>query len=137
MQGLLGSKLLELPVRLHGIALGRPLDLLLDGEGRRVVGIYVVCGDDAERFLPLAAAVFGADEIGVETALAVIDDADFYRKRGRTLAELKGSGVDESGVGVGVLEDVVVAADGTVTHLVLDGGRRLPLGDETRLAAAA
>ncbi len=48
-----GDELLAMPVRLHGIQLGRPVDLLLDRDARRVVGLDVLCGDGVHRFLPL------------------------------------------------------------------------------------
>ena len=41
-----GDELLALPVRLHGIQLGRPIDLLLDRDARRAVGLDVFCGDE-------------------------------------------------------------------------------------------
>ena len=44
---------LQLPVRLHGIPLGRPTDLLLDLDLRHVLGFVVRCGDESVRFLPL------------------------------------------------------------------------------------
>ena len=47
------DELLRLPVRLHGIQLGRPVDVLLDAEAWRVVGLDVLCGDEVHRFLPL------------------------------------------------------------------------------------
>ena len=59
------DELLRLPVRMHGIQLGRPVDVLLDPDGRRVVGLDVLCGDEVHRFLPLAAAELAAEEIGV------------------------------------------------------------------------
>jgi uncharacterized protein YrrD len=133
MRGLTGSQLLGLPVRLHGIELGRPVDLLLDHEGRRVVGIELVCGDQAHRFLPLAAASVADDQVVVDSAFTVIDDASFYRKRGRTLATLRGVPVEHAGAVVGTFSDVVVGAHGAVDELVLDGERRLPFDDATVL----
>jgi hypothetical protein len=53
MRELSGDALLALPVRLHGIQLGRPVDLLLDREAVRVVGLDVRCGD--EEHCPLTA----------------------------------------------------------------------------------
>ena len=57
MSELSGDAILSLPVRLHGIELGRPVDLLLDRESLRVVGLDVLCGDEVHRFLPLPTAV--------------------------------------------------------------------------------
>ena len=81
---------LSLPVRLHGIQLGRPVDALVDPEVDRLLGFEVICGDEAQRFLPFAVARVGVDEIALESALTLIDerDLDFYRRRSRRLSEL-------------------------------------------------
>jgi hypothetical protein len=82
--------LLSLPVRLHGIQLGRPVDALVDPNVDRLLGFEVICGDDARRFLPFSVARLGPDEIALESALTLIDerDLDFYRRRSRRLSEL-------------------------------------------------
>ena len=54
MRGLKGEELLRLPVCFNGIELGRPVDVLLDRQASRAVGLEVVCGNDERRFLPLA-----------------------------------------------------------------------------------
>ena len=64
MKELTGAELLALPVRLHGIQLGRPVDLLLDRDTLRTVGLDVLCGDEVHRFLPLPTASVSDDEIG-------------------------------------------------------------------------
>src|SRR3989442_11425666 len=103
MRGRPLSELLSLPVRMHGIPLGRPADALLDQEAARVVGFELVCGDGARRFLPWAVAEVRADEIAVRSALALLDERDlaFYRERTRPLAALG-------------LADPCVDEDGTV-----------------------
>lgn len=85
------SALLSLPVRLHGIQLGRPVDVLIDERGERVVGLEVLCGDGARRFLPFAVARIRPDEIAVESALMLLDerDLDYYRARTRRLAQTR------------------------------------------------
>ena len=90
MRGRPLPELLSLPVRMHGIPLGRPVEALLDEEAVRVVGFELVCGDGAHRFLPWAVADLRADEIAVGSALALLDERDlaFYRGRTRTLAAL-------------------------------------------------
>lgn len=84
------SELLELPVRLHGIQLGRPVDALVDLKDDRLIGFEVLCGDEAKRFLPFAVARVRETEIAVESALTLIDerDLDFYLRRSRRLSEL-------------------------------------------------
>ncbi len=112
--------LLGLPVRLNGIALGRPADLVVDLEGMRAVGLEVACPDASTRFLPLAAARLREDEIEVGSPLLLLDDDRFYRERGRKLASLRGLPVERSRRHVGVLADVVVGADGAITSLLVD-----------------
>ena len=96
------SSLLALPVRLHGIQLGRPVDVLVDARGERVVGLEVLCGDGARRFLPFTVARIRPDEIAVESALMLLDERDleYYRARTRRLADamLVDARIDERGV---------------------------------------
>jgi len=84
------AELLELPVRLHGIQLGKPLDALVDLQDDRLIGFELLCGDEAKRFLPFSVARVRDEEIAVESALTLIDerDLDFYLRRSRRLSEL-------------------------------------------------
>ena len=79
------KELLRLPVMLEGIRLGRCVDVVLDRTGERVVGIVVLCGDDEERFLVLDAAQVRDGEIAVSSALVLLENVDFYRRRGRSI----------------------------------------------------
>ena len=128
MRGVTGHELLKLPVRLHGIELARPIDLVVDISGRRAVGLELLCGDRAHRFLPLGAANVGTGEISLDSALAVVDDTAYYLERGRRLHDLRGAAVTRDGRQEGPLEDVVLEGEGAIVQLVVDGGRRLPLG---------
>ena len=103
MSGRKASQLLALPVRIHGIHLGRPVDVLLDRSLDRVVGFEVACGDGARRFLPFAVAEIREQEIAAASALALVDERelDYYRKNSRRLSEL-------------ALEDPWIDADGAV-----------------------
>jgi hypothetical protein len=118
-----GDELLRLPVRQRGILLGRPVDLLLDLGGARVVGLDILCGDGAHRFLPFAAASPRGAEISVESAFALLDDRDveFYRQRARALKTLRGVPIDLDGLPTGTLADVVVGAYGAIEALVVAG----------------
>jgi hypothetical protein len=89
-RGRSAGELLRLPVRLHGIQLGRPIDAFVAQESDRVLGFEVLCGDDAKRFLPFAVARVRADEIAIESALTLIDERDleFYARRARRLSQL-------------------------------------------------
>jgi len=97
--------LLRLPVKTNGIEIGRPVDLIVDPVGNRVLGFDVLCRDESHRFLPLTAAVVDGGQIAVASALVLLaeDQLDFYRARARSLREL-----------VRDLDDVSVAADGTL-----------------------
>jgi hypothetical protein len=83
------SEILALPVRMHGIQLGTPVEALLDVTSDRLLGFEVLCGDGARRFLPFAVARLGEDEIALESALALIEerDVEYYRSNSRRLAE--------------------------------------------------
>jgi hypothetical protein len=79
------SELLQLPVQLHGIRLGHPVDVLLDQDSERPLGLVVLCGDEVERFLVLETADVREDEIKVGSAFLLLEDVDFYRERTRSL----------------------------------------------------
>ena len=95
------KKLLELPVRVHGIRLGRPLEVLLD-EQDRVVGIEVRCGDGEHRFLPFSVVEIREDEIRLMSALMLLGEADlaYYQRRARRIRATAAEGlwVDEDGL---------------------------------------
>ena len=127
-----GDELLGLRVRLHGIELGRPVDLLLDRDGFRVVGLDVLCGDDVHRFLPLPTAAVGPDELTVHSPLVLLeeDELDFYRARAFVLSSLRGRVVTKRGKDIGTLRDVAFAPGGELLAVRLEDGRRLPF-DQT------
>jgi hypothetical protein len=131
-------ELLQLPVRLHGIRLGQPIDLLLDESAWRVLGLVVLCGDETERFLAFAAAEPGEDEILVGSALLLLEDVAFYRERSRSLRNLLGGAVVEEGSSVGELADVILLPDGSVDAIVAErNGRREAIdADSVTLVAA-
>ena len=82
-------ELLQRPVTLDGIRLGRCVDVVLDDGGERVVGVVVRCGDATERFLVLDAADVREGEIAVSSALLLLEDVDFYQRRGTSLRGLR------------------------------------------------
>jgi hypothetical protein len=114
------TQLLGLPVQLHGIRLGRTVDLLLSPSGRRVLGFVVLSGDESERFLVYATADLLDDEIAVPSALLLLEQVEFYRGRARSLRELLGSGVLSEGQEVGELRDLQVGLNGLVESLVVE-----------------
>jgi hypothetical protein len=72
---------------MRGIELGRVIDVILDEEGSRAIGLDVRCGDGERRFLPLATARIGEEDIEVDSPLLLLetDQLDFYRFRGKAL----------------------------------------------------
>jgi hypothetical protein len=96
------TELLQLPVRLHGIRLGRPVDILFDSTEWRALGFVVLCGDGICRFLVFGAGDVQDDAIEVSSAFLLLEDIDFYRERSRSFREL-----------LGELRDVLLKPDGT------------------------
>jgi hypothetical protein len=104
MRALTSGELLSLPVLLHGITVGHPVDLLLDTTSLRALGLEVRCGDGAHRFLAFPAARVGEDEIAIDSGLTLVDDVAFYRSRGTALAALRGGPVERGGRGLVTIE---------------------------------
>ncbi len=113
------TELLQLPVQLHGIRLGRPVDLLLDAAEWRALGFVVLCGDESLRFLVFAAADVEADAIEVPSALLLLEDLEFYRERSRSLRGLLGGEVASGPAELGKLRDLTLAPGGSVESLVV------------------
>jgi hypothetical protein len=116
------ADLLGLPVRLHGIQLGRPIDLLVDRDGLRAVGLDVLCGDDVHRFLPLPAAVITTAEITIRSPLLLLDEDElaFYRERAFSLDSLRGCPVERGGRPMGMLKDVAVGPSGVLAEVIVE-----------------
>jgi hypothetical protein len=114
------TQLLQLPVELHGIRLGHPVDVLLAPSAWRALGFLVLCGDASERFLVYATSDPGETEIAVSSALLLLEDVDFYRERSRSLRGLLGSLVSSGGRELGELRDLLVGRDGLVESLVVE-----------------
>ena len=134
------EELLRLPVRLRGIDLGSAVDVILDPQARRVLGLEVLCRDNSHRFLPLTAADLRPDEIGVASALTLLAAGElaFYRKSGSMLRSLRGAPVRLQGAHVGRLADVTVSPNGAIAALTVrtaDGLRNYMLEDGLRIDA--
>lgn len=74
-----------------GIELGRVVDVILEADADRPLGLDVLCGDGQHRFLPMpAVSRFGSD-LQIESSLTLLEPAElaFYRLHGRSL---RGSG---------------------------------------------
>ena len=138
MGSIASGDLLALPVRMHGIELGRAVDVLLDLDAGRVLGLEVRCGDGADRFLPLAATRVHAGEIAIASPLTLLDEIAFYRSRGTKLGRLRGAEVTGAAGALGELRDVVFGAGGEILDLVVagpDGELRVRLGADVRVVS--
>jgi hypothetical protein len=131
-----GDAILSLPLRLHRIELGRPVDVLLDRESLRVVGLDVLCGDGVHRFLPLPTAAVGDDGLAIHSPLVLLeeDELGFYRARAFTLRALRGKPVMRKEQSIGVLRDIVFARDGRLLAVLLESGERIPFDGALGLA---
>ena len=131
------GELLTLSVRLRGLALGRAVDLFLDRDDLRLVGIEVLCGDEEHRFLPVAAAKLARDEIAINSPLVLLEEAqlDFYASRTFSLDAIRGRPVRRRDRDVGVLRDLRLNADHTPAAVVVEADGRehvLPFDDAVR-----
>jgi hypothetical protein len=114
-----GGELMHLPVCVNGAELGRPIDLLVDLDQLRVVGLNVRCSQGAQRFLPLAAAKLSREQINASSRLALLDESAYYSEHGASLRSLRGAAVDLAGRQVGTLADIILRANGDVTRVVV------------------
>lgn len=131
MGSLSAAASLQFPVRLRGIQLGRPVDLLLDVDAWNALGFVVLCGDDSRRFLPLAACQVLGDEIAVGSALMLLEDARFYQERGVSFRSLLGT--EQAG---GIVRDLTLGLEGHVIELVVErDGERVHVPTPVRAAA--
>jgi hypothetical protein len=136
MKELTGDAVLSLPLRLHGVELGRPVDALLDRDGLRVVGLDVLCGDEVHRFLPLPTAALSNDGLTIHSPLVLLEEHElaFYRARTFSLKTLRGQPVTRKERSVGTLRDIVFTQDGRLVALLLEGGERIPYDETLGLA---
>ena len=113
------SELLSLPVRHNGIDLGHPVDVLLNLDTGRALGLEVRCRDDVNRFIPLGAARLASDATELASPLALLDDVAFYRARGAAVRALRGAAVTGHGA-AGPLADVLLADSGAIDSLLVE-----------------
>lgn len=112
--------LLRARVRLHGIQVGRPVDVILDRGQRRALGFEVHCGDDKRRFLPFSVAGFSDDTLAITSSLLLLDGSElrFYTDRGSNFASLRHTPVHRDGRLLGALADLRLSANGEIEALV-------------------
>jgi hypothetical protein len=131
------ERLLRLPVRLHGLTLGRPVDVLLDRAELKVVGLDVLCGDEEHRFLPVAAAQITDEAISISSPLVLLEEGElaFYRSRTFSFGALRGRPVRRLDRHLGLLRGLRLHPDFTVAALVVDVDGRdrvVPFDDAIR-----
>jgi hypothetical protein len=70
-----------------GIEVGRVIDVILEADADRPLGLEVLCRDGEHRFLPMAAVTHVAADVEIDSPLALLERAEleFYRARGRSL----------------------------------------------------
>jgi hypothetical protein len=87
------EQLLDLPVRHHGITLGRVTDVLLDAEGSPI-GFAVLSVGDEPAFLPWPSAALDSDQVRVPYPLALLSggELEFYRGSSRSLVQERRAG---------------------------------------------
>jgi hypothetical protein len=122
-----GELLLGLPVRLRDLEVGRPVELLLDHDSLRAVGLDVLCRDETHRFLPFPAARIDDESITIPSPLMLLEEheLDFYRSRTLALSALRGRTVSWKRRALGTLRDAVFAANGDLLDVVIDTGDEL------------
>jgi hypothetical protein len=135
------AELLRAPVRVRGIQLGHPVDVILDAERRRAIGLEVQCGDNSRRFLPLSVVRYEDGELQIESPLVLLDEREleFYTKRGATYRSLLRADVAVRGARVGALEDMLLGEGGAIAALVVaaaSGSSRIDYRSDVVLRAA-
>ncbi len=111
-------------VSVAGMHVGRIVDVVLDGDARRVAGFDVRLSEGERRFVPLVAvASLGPSGIELDSALHLIDDVRFYDRVGLTLsALLMLSAACRHTTGVAVADVIVDLGTGEVVGFELADG---------------
>jgi hypothetical protein len=106
----------------------------------RAVGIDVLCGDEAHRFLPFSTATVEEDAITITSPLVLLqaDELSFYRSRSFTLNSLRGRTVQRERTTLGILRDVILAGDGELSAVLVERGGatdRIPFNGKLHFAS--
>lgn len=111
-------------VSVAGMHVGRIVDVVLDGDARRVAGFDVRLSEGERRFVPLVAVVsLGPSGIELDSALHLIDDVRFYDRAGMTLSALLTlSAACRHTTGVAVADVIVDLGTGEVVGFELADG---------------
>ena len=82
------SQLLNRRVFVPGnLEVGRVVDVILEPDAERPLGLEVLCGDGGHRFAPASALRVEDDGVHLASALTLLErpELDFYLARGRSL----------------------------------------------------
>lgn len=111
-------------VSVAGMHVGRIVDVVLDGDARRVAGFDVRLSEGERRFVPLVAvASLGPSGIELDSALHLIDDVRFYDRVGLALSALLTlSAACRHSTGVAVADVIVDLGTGEVVGFELADG---------------
>ena len=131
--------LLGRPVLLRGINLGHVVDVLLNLEPLRAVGVEVRSPDGEERFLPLAVAELVESALHITSPFGLLDrgEAGFYRAGTVPWRLLRGTAAGQAGYDAGALADILLDSEGVARECVItteDGGSRTAPAAAVRLA---
>jgi uncharacterized protein YrrD len=120
-------------VSVAGMHVGRIVDVVLDGDARRVAGFDVRLSEGERRFVPLVAVVsLGPSGIELDSALHLIDDVRFYDHAGLTLSALLTlSAACRHTIGVAVSDVIVDLGSGAVVGFELADGAIIARDDVT------
>ena len=127
------ESLLGKVVRLRGINLGHVVDVFVDLQPLRAVGLHIRSPDGSERFVPFPVARVVEDAVEVASPFAVLDEDEvgFYREGAVRWRALRGTAAGQEGHSAGVLSDIVLRPDGSAVACVIESG------DASRTAPAA
>jgi uncharacterized protein YrrD len=125
-------------VSVAGMHVGRIVDVVLDGDARRVAGFDVRLSEGERRFVPLVAvASLGPSGIELDSALHLVDDVRFYDRTGLTLSALLTlSAACRHSAGVAVADVIVDLGTGDVVGFELADGVIVQRDDVTVSAEA-
>jgi hypothetical protein len=124
IEGDRAGEVLTRAVRINGIDVGEPVDVLLDPDLGCVLGLEVHCRDGVNRFLPWLAGELDAGELSIGFPLALLDQPElaYYRERALALNVLRRLPVAGSNGGSSRIADVLVESRGRIRALVVEDG---------------
>jgi hypothetical protein len=112
--------LVRRPVVIGAVRLGAAVDAVFDQTLGRLLGLEILLGDGAHRFLPFPACEVHGDRIAVESPLVLLQrELGVYRAGGSAFSDLRGRSVRLDSREIGSLADLLVDEDGSVQRVVV------------------